>query len=447
MKYLDKIGKPFLSNRFLFVSICLSGVFAFGFVYNVLLYVGLFCFSILLLAISIDFLFLYFISYKLIINREVEEKLSNGDVNEINYKIEGDFKIPFYIELLDEYPAQLQLRKTSLKFKAKGKNFTLSIPFEINPKTRGEYAFGRVKALISTPFGVIQKLQSFSCEQKVKVYPSIKQLKKYSFLAFTNRLEEVGIRNIRKVGNASEFDQIKEFKLGDDIKHINWKATARRNQLMVNHYEQERSQNIYLIVDKGRMMHMPFNGMTLFDYSVNAALSMAGVAKQKGDKVGFVSFSNVIGTWLPSKSSPNVVSEITEALYHQGARKKESDFSRLYKNARLRINSRSFLILFTNFESIVSLNRQMKYLKSLAKNHLVIMILFQNQEIVELSRKKESSETAYFDQTMAEKFIQEKQLIARELNKNGIYTVLTSPENLTISVINKYLELKSRNLL
>lgn len=401
----------------------------------------------MVIAISADILFLYFLGYQLEIGRTVDEKLSNGDSNTIFYKVTGELKIPFNIHLLDEYPKQLQLRDTKLEFEVKGKGFELNIPFIINPKLRGEYEFGNIKALIKTRIGLVEKLAIYSCEQKVKVYPSIKQLKKFSFLAFSNRLEEAGIRIIRKVGGASEFDQIKEFSLGDDIKHINWKATARRSQIMVNNYQQEKAQNIYLIIDKGRMMHMPFNGMSLLDYSINSTLSMSGVAKQKGDKVGFISFSNVIGSWLPSRSSPNVVNSIAEALYNQDTRNKESDFGRLYKNIRMRINTRSLLILFCNFESMVSMNRQLKYLRSIAKNHLLIIVLFQNQEILALSKKHENSEVGYFDQTMAEKFIQEKLLIARELNKHGIHTVLTSPENLTVGVINKYLELKSRNLL
>jgi len=409
--------------------------------------VGIFMFLLLLTALLVEVILLYATSNDLTIERKIDDQLSNGDENIINYRLTGDFGFRPTLQILDEYPHQLQLRNCALPVTPEQKKFETTYRYAIYPKTRGEYFFGNVKVLISTKLGFLNKLASHDSSATIKVVPSIQQYKKFSFLAYTNRLEEVGVKKVRKVGSSTEFEQINEFQRGDNIKRINWKATARKTTLMVNHYEDQKAQNIYFLLDKGRMMHMPFNGLSLFDYAINSSLALAGVAKHKGDKVGLISFSDVIGSWLPAQSIGNQVSKISQELYHQKIRQKESDFSRLYKNIRLRMKGRSMLILYTNFDSMVSLNRQMKYLKAISKSHLLIVVSFLNEEIVELANKKTKGEQSFFDQSIAERFLQEKQQINQELNLAGIHTISTLPKDLTVNSINSYLKVKSRGLL
>ncbi|MFT6946592.1 MAG: hypothetical protein ACJARP_001011 [Vicingaceae bacterium] len=423
------------------------GIFALGFPFPFFEMVGKVLFMLFLAILLFDIIFLYVAPNELEIKRIVKEQLSNGDENTIEYEITGKFNFIPRLQLIDEYPAQLQLRNCILPIEINGKVFKQAVSYSIFPKQRGEYIFGHIKIMQSTKFGLLNKMVSFPKNETIKVVPSIQQYKKFSFLAYTNRLEEAGIKKVRKIGSSTDFEQINEFQRGDNIRRINWKATARRNTLMVNHYEDQKAQNIYFLLDKGRMMHMPFNGLSLFDYAVNSSLSMAGVARHKGDKVGLITFSDVIGTWLPAQSIGNQVSKISQELYHQKIRQKDTDFSRLYKNIRLRMKGRSMLILYTNFDSMVSLNRQMKYLKAISKSHLLVIVSFLNEEIVTLANHKTNGERNFFDQSIAEKFLQEKQRINQELNMAGIYTISTLPEDLTVNSINTYLKIKSRGLL
>ena len=423
------------------------GIFALGFPFPFFEMVGKVLFMLFLAILLFDIIFLYVAPNELEIKRIVKEQLSNGDENTIEYEITGKFNFIPRLQLIDEYPAQLQLRNCILPIEINGKVFKQTVTYCIFPKKRGKYIFGDIKIMQSTKFGLLNKMVSFPKNETIKVVPSIQQYKKFSFLAYTNRLEEAGIKKVRKIGSSTDFEQINEFQRGDNIRRINWKATARRNTLMVNHYEDQKAQNIYFLLDKGRMMHMPFNGLSLFDYAVNSSLSMAGVAKHKGDKIGLITFSDVIGTWLPAQSIGNQVSKISQELYHQKIRQKDTDFSRLYKNIRLRMKGRSMLILYTNFDSMVSLNRQMKYLKAISKSHLLVIVSFLNEEIVTLANHKTNGERNFFDQSIAEKFLQEKQRINQELNMAGIYTISTLPEDLTVNSINIYLKIKSRGLL
>ena len=447
LKFLVKIGQPYLTARFLYTALVVVGVFALGFPFPILEFVGIFLLLILLTGLLVEIILLYSSSNSLTIERKIQDQLSNGDENEIEYSIKGNFRFIPNLQILDEYPIQLQLRNCALQLTPPSKNFESNYRYSIYPKTRGEYFFGNIKVLIGSKLGLLNKLSSFDRKLTIKVVPSIKQYKKFSFLAYTNRLEEVGVKKVRKVGSSTEFEQINEFQRGDNIKRINWKATARRTTLMVNHYEDQKAQNIYFLLDKGRMMHMPFKGLSLFDYAVNSSLSLAGIAKYKGDKVGLISFSDVIGSWIPAQSIGNQVSKISQELYHQKIRQKETDYSRLYKNIRLRMKGRSMLILYTNFDSMVSLNRQMKYLKAISKSHLLVVVSFLNEEIVELANQKTRGERNFFDQSIAERFLQEKQQINQELNLAGIYTISTLPEDLTVNSINTYLKVKSRGIL
>jgi uncharacterized protein (DUF58 family) len=278
-------------------------------------------------------------------------------------------------------------------------------------------------------------------------YPSFLQLRKYMLMAFTNRLSEYGLKKIRRIGHTMEFEQIKDYVSGDDIRNINWKATAKRNQLMVNQFQDEKSQPVYSVIDKGRVMRMPFEGLSLLDYAINATLVISNIALMKQDKAGMFSFSRNVSNKVIAQRRPSQMNTILETLYNLDTDYAESDFSRLYIDIKRSINQRSLLLLYTNFVTLDALHRQLGYLKALAKNHLLVVIFFKNTELDKITTKKAENTFEIFEKTIAEKFIYEKKLIVNELQKHSIYSILTTPQNLTVDTINKYLEIKARGLL
>ena len=249
---------------------------------------------------------------------------------------------------------------------------------------------------------------------------------------------------MRKIGQSMEFEQIKEYVSGDDIRTLNWKASARKGGLMVNNFMEERSQQVYCIIDKGRLMKMPFDGMTLLDYAINSCLVLSNVCLRKQDRVGVITFSDLPGSVLAADSKLSQAENILQLLYKEKTDFLESDFEMLYGQVRSKIKHRSLLILFTNFESLSGLNRQIDYLRSLAKNHLLLVVIFENSELDQLINSTSKSVEEVYIKTIAEKFAFEKRLIVKELSKYGILSILSSPRNLTINTINKYWELKER---
>ena len=244
-----------------------------------------------------------------------------------------------------------------------------------------------------------------------------------------------------------EFEQIKEYVQGDDYRTINWKATSRRSRLMVNQYEDEKSQQVYSIIDMGRVMRMPFNGMTLLDYAINASLVISNIAMNKHDKAGIVTFSHKVQAILPAERKGSQLQKILELLYRQKTGFLESDYERLYASVRKHISTRSLFLLFTNFESLSGMQRQLKYLKRIAKDHLLVIIFFENTELKKYVDKPAANVEEIYARTIAEKFSYEEKRIVKELEKVAIHSILTAPENLSVNTINKYLELKARGLI
>lgn len=401
---------------------------------------------LLLIAVGIaDLLMLFRVRRGLNGYRFTPEKLSNGDDNEIRIFIESFYPFPVTLEIIDEIPHQFQRRDLTF-YLSLGSGEQKTIQYFLHPVKRGEYSFGAVNVLAQSPLGLFRRRFRFSSDAVVPVYPSYIQMHRYELLAISNRLTEAGIKKIRRIGHNLEFELIKEYVYGDDFRSVNWKATARKNHLMVNQYQDERSQQVYSLIDKGRVMQMPFDGMSLLDYAINASLVISNIAIKKSDKAGLLTFQDNIGTYLPAGRQHSQMSTILEVLYNQKTGYRESDFSTVYSHVRRKITQRSLLLLFTNFESLYGLQRQLPFLKSLAQQHLLVVIFFENTELRAITQSKTEQIKDIYHKGVAEKLAYDKKLIAKELSRHGIQTILTAPEHLTVSTINKYLELKARGM-
>lgn len=234
---------------------------------------------------------------------------------------------------------------------------------------------------------------------------------------------------------------------GDDVRSINWKATSRRGELMVNQYQEERSQQVYCVIDKSRSMRMPFDGLTLLDHSINSALVLSNIILRKGDKAGVITFSDKLGAQLPAESTSNQLRRIMDTLYNQKTRFMESNYERLYYGSRSVIKGRSMILLFTNFESMYALKRNIALMRKINQQHLLVVVFFENTELASVSQMDTKNVKDIYFKTLSRKFALEKELIAYELRKYGIQSILTKPQDLSVNTINKYLEMKSRGML
>jgi uncharacterized protein (DUF58 family) len=438
--------KSFYLNKIVYyIAGAAAGVFVLSYFYPALFRIGGLTLLLLAMAVTVDAILVYSKAKGFLAERITGDRFSIGDDNKVVLQLFNRYAFPVRTSIIDELPAQFQERKWIRKALVKS-NAGYELTYLLKPGTRGEFVFHDINVYVHAPLQLVKRRYIFPAEEVVKVYPSYIQMRRYQLLAVSNRLQEAGVKRIRKIGHSMEFEQIKEYVRGDDYRTINWKATARKSGdgLMVNNYTDERSQQIYCLINKGRVMKMPFQGMTLLDHAINAALVLSNVALVKQDKAGIITFEKNLDTFLAADKKPTQMNLVLETLYKQRTDFLEADFEKLFSVIRNRVTNRSLLVLFTNFESLDSLGREMAALKKIARYHLLLVVFFENTELKYLADRSASSLEDIYIKTIAEKFAFEKRQMVKELHKNGIPSILTTPENLTVNTVNKYLELKTR---
>lgn len=443
MRFIRSI---YINNLFYLLLLVNATLFVFAYFFSQLYKIGEIVTGAIIALVFVDLLLLYSQRRGVAASRVLSEKFSNGDQNKIIINVKNNYRLPLRISVIDEIPPQFQIRdfNISSEFKAdEEKNFSYSL----RPVKRGEYNFGKLKIYVNTVLNLFSRRYVFCEEKIIPVYPSFLQMRRYELLAISNRLTEAGIKKIRSIGRNLEFDQIRKYNTDDDSRSINWKATARKGELMVNQYEQERSQQVFSLIDMGRVMKMPFEGMTLLDYAINASLIISNIAILKHDKAGLVTFTDKINSFIPAERKKNQIPRILEILYNQETNFAEPNYELLYITVKRSINQRSLLFLYTNFESMTSMQRHLGFLKLLSEYHLLVVIFFVNTELQHLLSASTPTLESIYIKTIAEKTVLEKKLIIKELNKHGIHSILTEPAQLSVNTINKYLELKSLGLI
>ena len=436
----------YVHQRFYVYISIISALFLVSFWLPILYLVAWFCVLVLITLFFGDIYLLFKAEKGVEARRLLTEKFSNSDENPITITLKNKYPFKVEVKIIDELPVQFQKRDFSHTYSINS-NENYNFEYTVTPVERGEYHFGKLLVFTSTKFRMVARRFVFEENKSVAVYPSYIQMKKYEFLAMSNRLTEFGLKKIRRIGHTLEFEQIKNYIAGDDVRTINWKATAKRNELMVNQYQDEKSQPIYSIIDLGRVMKMPFQELKLLDYAINSTLAFSNIALRKNDKAGLITFSKKVDTILAASNKKTHLNTINEALYNINTQYTDSDYGYLYALIKRKVTQRSLLILYTNFEHISSLKRQLPYLQAISKFHMLVVVFFENTELDDVIQTDAESIEAIYNKTIAEKFAYEKRLIVKELEGKGIYAILTKPQNLTASVINKYLEFKAKGFI
>lgn len=443
---MNIIRNLYIHQRFFVYLSIIAATFLISFWIPILFSAAWFLVTILAVLFFGDIYMLFNLKKGVSARRILTEKFSNSDENPIPITVKNNYKFTIEAKLIDELPVQFQKRDFEKVIQLKSTE-NYNFEYSVKPVERGEYHFGNLNVFVSTPLRIVARRFKFQENEMVAVYPSYIQMKKYEFLAMSNRLTEFGLKKIRRIGHTLEFEQIKNYIAGDDVRTINWKATAKRNQLMVNQYQDEKSQPIYSIIDLGRVMKMPFEELKLLDYAINSTLAFSNIALRKNDKAGLLTFAKKVDTIVAASNKKTHLNTINDALYNINTQYTDSDFGYLYALIKRKITQRSLLILYTNFEHISALKRQLPFLQAISKFHLLVVVFFENTELDNLINEDAEDLQTIYHKTIAEKFAYEKRLIVKELESKGIYGILTKPQHLTVNVINKYLEFKAKGFI
>lgn len=423
------------------------GVFVIAFVWPVLLPAGQGLLTALLLWYAVSVMLLSGNGKAFSGERKHQKYLSLGDENKIELSFNNPFSYPIDVEIIDELPFEFQERNFSIRTRVDPGNLAV-LNYVLVPKSRGAYHFGNTNLFITFRYALAVRKWVLRHPTALKVYPSVMQMRKFQLKVMSRISRFEGQKQIRRMGQSYEFEQIGNYTEGDDYRHINWKATSRSiGVLKVNRFEDEKSQPVYCLIDRSRNMKMPFGGLSLLDYAINASLVISNTALIKSDKAGLISFDHAIGSVIKSENKPGQLNRILNALYAEQQSDLEADYELIYGYINQHIKQRSLIFLFANFETTHNLKRVLPLLRKINHRHLLVAVVFQNSEILDRMQQEPQSLEAMYSEVIAEKFIYQKTLIVKEMRLAGIKTMLTRPEDLTIQSVNQYLEIKSSGLI
>jgi uncharacterized protein (DUF58 family) len=434
----------YLNRRFYITLLLIAVAFIFGYFFYLFFIIAKVLLLLFVVITILELIILLSGDFKG--GRDMPDRFSNGDKNKIMLWLKNNYSIQLRGVIYDELPPQFQMRNFKIEFTANAKA-SIYKSYELKPVKRGTYSFGVINIFVYALVGFISRRFKTGEKKTVKVYPSFNQLKKAELIAFSDSRNALGFRKIQRIGNNREFEHIKEYVKGDDYRKINWKATARVNKLMVNEYQDERAQNVFQLIDMGRTMKMPFEEMTLLDYAINSTLALSNVILKKHDKIGLLTYSDHIHSFIQSDNKRTQLNSMLETLYKQETLFQESNLEQVYTTISRKTPGRSLLILYTNYESLLGLKRQLPILKNMAQKHLILLVSFINTELEKIvNQTVNNTEDIYF-KTIAEKTMLEKNKFMEQLGHYGILNLRVRPQELTISVLNKYLEIKNRGIL
>ena len=436
----------FLENRLFLALGAIVVLFSLSFLWEALVPFGAIALVLWALIVLGDIIWLFNKRVQVSATRHTQKVLSLGDENIIQLTIKNHSAITLDVELIDELPQQIQ-KRDFLERLLLAPNERKELRYTLRPTMRGAYNFGHVVLYLRSPLKLVSRRINAASEQMVPVYPSILQMKKFALMTNPRLSQFLGVKKMRRIGHSYEFEQIKNYVQGDDYRSLNWKATGRHNALMVNSYQDERSQPVYCLIDKSRQMRLPFEGLSLMDYAINTSLVITNVALQKKDRAGLITFADKIETILKADNRTQQLRAILESLYNQRESQLEANYELLYKTLKNAVRTRSLLILFSNIESRHTLERIKPILKRIGSFHLLVVVFFENTELADFGTGRAEDLADAYLMSAALRMNDEKKYLIQELNQNGIHTLLTRPEDLSINTLNKYLEFKARGMI
>lgn len=435
----------FLTPRFFYAAAGVIALFIFGFAFPIVFFLAKIALILLIAVLVADFILLFTAVKSISATRKTPRILGLADSVAIKLKIIYRGLLDLDAMVIDELPEELQERNFRLLTKLTPGITNLS--YSIKALNRGIYSFGNLNVFIESPIHFARRRLILPIGKKIPVYPSIYQMNQMEMLAFSRTSVHQGSKRLKRIGQSYEFEQISPFVEGDDFRYINWKATGKTREIMVNQFREERSQNMYCIISKGRAMKIAFNNITYLDYAINSSLAIANVALKKYDRVGLITFSDKIGVAIRAENRTGQLQKILESLYHEKERDLEPSYELLFRSITKIIKNRSLLLLYANFETVDMLDRVLPILKRINKSHVLVMILFKDEELEARTHKNGSSIHEIYQHTLALQYFAQRREIAAKLNLHGIQTVVSTPRKLSLNVINKYLELKSRGII
>lgn len=455
-----------LTRRALLLLLLTAPLLALGTVAPLMIYVAL---GYLLLVVAMVFAdrALSPKQNQFTLTRHNDSRLSLGANNRVVVRVTNNSSRTVRAIARDEFPPQFRADRILLDADAQefpsfpsvpSSPFTLkprvpiNLVYHLNPPRRGDYQFGDLNLRWWGVLGLMIRQARFPASEHVKVYPNLLDIRKYELQARKGMLQEIGLRQARMLGSGTEFERLREYQLDDEFRKIDWKATARRGKPVTREFETEKSQTIMCLLDAGRLMRPPVNdaanesghALAKMDYSVNAVLMLSYVAGLRGDRVGLLSFADEVTNYLAPRAGRGQFYKMLATLYAMETQPVESDYVRAFAYLGAKHKKRSLIVIFSDIATGIAADTLVKQIAPLSPRHLVLLVAISDPTVVQLARQMPRTSIGVYERAVAEQLVDERTLILEKLRQRGVMTLDVPANQLTVAVVNKYLELKAR---
>lgn len=377
------------------------------------------------------------------IERECDDKLSLGAENKVVLHVRNRSRWPLALMVRDEPPYKFKIEGNVARIELKPRQ-QKDITYHVAPHARGDYSFGDIYVRVTGPLGLAVRQYRVSTAREIKVYPNLIELRKYDLLIRRGRKIEAGMRRMRLYGRGTEFESLREYVPDDEFRQIDWKTSARRGKLISRQYQVERSQNIVLVLDAGRTMSVRIGEMAKIDYAINSALMLAYVATSGDDKVGLLTFSDQVDSFLPPNKGRSQSLAITQSLYNVPLTTKESDYAGAFLYLARRWRKRSLVVVFSDLLDPESSRQIITHLQMLSKTHLCMCVAISDSQVLAAANRVPHESMEMYEKAAATEVLYERDQAVAALERTGVVVVDSEPGTLSPDVINKYLEIKAR---
>lgn len=387
------------------------------------------------------------------VTRELPDSVGLGDPGHAHYRVDSLWPIALDLDAHDALvpgverttpvhgPANTPWRIGAARVPARG---STGMTADFRGRTRGAYAAGPVVLRVRGPLGLVQRSIAYEPGGSIAVIPSIAGVRRYRMLALQHRLRDAGIRTIRRRGDGTSFANLREYVEGDDPRHIDWKATARRGKLISREYTIEQGQTVLVLIDAGRMMTQLSDGVPRFEHALAAATVLADVATRSGDHVGLVVFDDAVRAFVPPAKGAFALRSMREAMVPLRATMTEPDYAGAFRALAARHRRRSLLVLFTDVVDPSASRALIAHTMRSAARHLPLVVALQNDELMEAAQPRADGAEAVYESAAAEELLQERAEALARMRQAGVSVLDVSPRVMTIAVVNRYLAIKAR---
>jgi uncharacterized protein (DUF58 family) len=380
------------------------------------------------------------------IHREISEVLSVGASNPATLTVRNRAGLTLAMTLHDDPGPLCEVDRLPQSVKV-GPGKEETIHYSVKPSRRGASEMPAVHLRFPTRLGLWTRHQIRPLPTPIRIYPDIRAVYRYELMARQNRLSEIGVRMVRMPGQGREFERLREFRYGDEIRQIDWKATARQRQLISREFNVERNQNIVIMVDCGRFMRNETDGISYLDRALNSAIMLSYIALGQGDNVSLLAFSNKIERFIrPVRGKPGIQS-ILRSTYDIQASQNVSDYSLALEYLTTVQRKRALIVLITFVTDELQLRVIGESLKLRSLPYLPLCVLLQDVGLRQMADRIPDSDLDAYHTAAAAQVLTGQSHEAASLREAGIMLIDTPPDLLTERLINEYLSIKARNLM